>query len=96
MNDEIHLIPLLSIFYFSCTGRPKALKDLDFGVFRVKTPVDWKKVKTQGLDSYMGGLTNGMDSLWFDYGLYDVDLTNDSGYWYRVSEDTVNGDPAIF
>ncbi|WP_431216137.1 c-type cytochrome [Puia sp. P3] len=61
----------------------------------MKTPMGWHIVKKSGIDSYVGGLTNGSDSLWFDYGRYDVDLSNESRAWYRWSEDTVNGFPAI-
>jgi len=69
---------------------------LDFGTFRLTTPADWHIIKRQGIDSYVGGLTNGTDSCWFDYGIYDVEFPNEAGYWYRLWEDTVNGFPAIF
>ena len=93
---KLSLILLLLITVLSCRPSVKKLQVLDFGPFSIKTPDGWSKVKRQGTDSYYGGLTNGKDSLWFDYGRYDADLTSDSGYWYRLEKDTVNGFPAEF
>lgn len=87
---------MLLAFVLGCTSRGKHAQVLDFGAFTVKTPGGWSIVKRQGVDSYVGGLANGTDSLWFDYGLYDVHLTTDSGYWYRLTEDTVNSLRAVF
>src|SRR6185437_7634278 len=92
-NSSILL--LLSLF-FACSPKPKRTQVLDFGVLKLTTPTAWHIVKRRGTDSYVSGLTNGSVSCWFDYGRYDVELLNDSNYWYRFSEDTVNGFPAIF
>jgi hypothetical protein len=89
------ILLLLSLF-LACSPKVKTMQVLDFGAFKLTTPPDWLIVKRQGTDSYVGGLTNGSDSCWFDYGKYDVEFPHDSNYWYRLSEDTVNGFPAVF
>ncbi|MBN9385450.1 MAG: c-type cytochrome [Chitinophagaceae bacterium] len=89
------ILILVSLFV-ACSSKEKTMHVLDFGIFKLRAPTDWHIVKKQGTDSYVGGLTNGSDSCWFDYGRYDVEFPNDSGYWCRFSEDTVNGFPAVF
>jgi hypothetical protein len=96
MEIKNYSILLLFSLFLACSRKAKTKQILDFGAFKLTTPADWHIVKKQGTDSYVGGLTNGSDSCWFDYGRYDVELPNDSGYWYRLSEDTVNGFPAVF
>jgi hypothetical protein len=92
---RIYLALLLAVVFFACASRTKPLQVLDFGVFKIKAPADWHMVKKQGVDSYVGGLYNGQDSIWFDCGRYDVDLDVDSVHWMRLAEDTVNGFPAV-
>jgi hypothetical protein len=67
---------------------------LDFGSFKLKTPFGWTKIEKRGIDSYFGGLTNGKDTLWFDYGEYSVDLTGDETFSHLYAKDTINGLPA--
>ncbi|MBN9295440.1 MAG: cytochrome c [Filimonas sp.] len=88
--------PILLFFFlcFACHSSSQKEKiqfqQLDFGSFRLKAPKDWYIVKQQGTDSYAGGLTNGKDSLWFDYGSYDVTFDDDNTH-QRYARDTVNG-----
>lgn len=89
------ILILLSLFA-ACSPKAETMQVLDFGAFKLTTPMDWHIIKKQGIDSYVGGLTNGLDTCWFDYGRYGVEFPHDSGYWYRLSEDTVNGFPAVF
>jgi hypothetical protein len=93
---KLRLIPLSLIIALSCRPSTKDWQVLDFGPFEIKTPSGWSIVKRQGIDSYFGGLTDGKDTLWFDYGNYDVDLTRGGRHWYRMAKDTVNGFPAMF
>jgi len=67
---------------------------LDFGAFTIKAP-GWRKFELQGIDSYVGGLTNGKDSLTFDYGWYSqhIEIKNYPGCLYGV--DTINGLTAV-
>lgn len=63
---------------------------LDFGSFQIKTPKKWKILKFQGIDSYVGGLTNGIDTLEFDYGRYSNELKDDCEK-QLYAYDTING-----
>ncbi|QJB42058.1 hypothetical protein HF324_31125 [Chitinophaga oryzae] len=75
---------------FACkTAGNQDWKSADFGPFKLKAPPEWKKMKLQGFDSYVGGLTNGIDTLTFDYGWYSPEVDLDSAGIYR--EDTING-----
>ncbi len=90
-------IRFLSILLFltaSCKTKTNQGQTLDYGVFKLNTPQGWTILKEQGIDSYYGGLTNGKDSLWFDYGWYSVDLSGENTYKHRFAKDTVNGFPA--
>jgi hypothetical protein len=93
---KLRIIYIVAIIAFGCRSQPKPWQTLDLGGFSVKTPDGWSIVKKQGVDSYFGGLTDGRDSIWFDYGLYEVDLDGDSVFWYRLALDTVNGFRVLF
>lgn len=85
------LFLILVIFLTFCSTKQNDWETLDFGVFKLKAPIGWTIIKKQGIDSYFGGLTNGKDSLWFDYGWYSVDLTGEATYTHKYAKDTVNG-----
>jgi len=57
-----------------CTDQTELDKPLDFDFFTIMTPSNWEKFDTQGYDSKTGGITNGQDSLYYDYGWYSDDL----------------------
>ncbi len=61
---------MLCVFSFvSCIGQKKDTT-FSFGAFSLRAPVSWKKMSLQGIDSRVGGLTNGIDTLTFDYGMW--------------------------
>jgi hypothetical protein len=64
---------------------------LDFGVFKLKTPLGWTIINEKGIDSYVGGLTNGKDRLSFDYGFYSADIGDEDPKTHKFGEDTING-----
>lgn len=64
---------------------------LDFGSFRLTTPSGWQKIPKRGIDSYVGALSNGIDTLWFEYGIYNENLDIDESYNTSCAKDTVNG-----
>lgn len=78
----------------SCKLKNNANQTLDFGAFKLTTPDGWTIIKKQGIDSYYGGLTDGKDSLWFEYGWYSMDFLDESADKHHYAEDTVNGLPA--
>jgi hypothetical protein len=88
---NLRLLSIIVILTVSCNTRTKEWQTLDFGAFKIKTPQGWKVVKEQGIDSYYGGLTNGKDSLWFDYGIYGVDLSGEDTITHKFAKDTING-----
>jgi len=65
---------------------------VDLGVFSVNTPVRFEYIRQQGIDSYVGIITDNIDTISFDYGWYSNDL---KGEEYLRSLDTINGVPAI-
>lgn len=67
-------------------------KVLEFVYFTIEAPEPWEKVNLQGIDSYVGGLTNQHDTLIFDYGWYSpdiVDITLKENN--KTALDTING-----
>lgn len=60
-------------------------------IFKLKAPQDWHVIEKKGDPSYWGYLTNGIDSLQFDYAWYDVVLEQDFGKHQLYARDTVNG-----
>lgn len=85
------------LLFIACKSKTdkNQLKTLDFGSFKLKTTQDWTIFKEQGIDSYVGGLTNGKDSLWFYYGLYGSDDRPDTTKQHLYCKDTINGYIAI-
>ncbi len=89
MTPRVILIFLILIV--SCETNTTKWKTLDYGVFNLNAPPGWKKFNQQGIDSYIGGLTNGKDSLWFDYGRYSGELNDDGISNHLYGQDTING-----
>lgn len=85
------LITIFLIFIFPCKTESEGWKTLDFGSFKLTTPSNWSIVERKGIDSYVGGLTNGKDNLWFDYGWYSGDVDDDLTETHLYAKDTVNG-----
>ena len=81
---------LLLILGTACKTAPMNWQEMDFGSFKLKAPLGWRGIKEQGIDSHVGGLTDGRDTLEFEYGVYaGFSAEQDSGYHYAT--DTVNG-----
>lgn len=87
-------LALIFLMLFGCVSET-AKKHLDFGAFHMETPHDWTKFKLQGIDSYVGGITNGEDTLRFDYGWYSSDFGRENPDLHRYSHDTINGKSAL-
>lgn len=85
-------IIVLSIFFATGCAREKTEYHwLDFGSFRLKAPGGWNKFELQGIDSYVGGLTDGKDTLFFDYGWYSPQVGEEDPTSHLFARDTVNG-----
>lgn len=69
----------------------KLVQTIDFEDFQVKAPKNWKKLKMNGIDSYVGGLTDNTDTLHFDFGQWSNTLT-DEFEKQLYAMDTINGE----
>lgn len=87
----LRIILLFLLPVAGCREEPPEYHTLDFGVFQLTTPGDWESFKENGIDSYVGGLTNGADTLWFDYGWYSQEIGDypDTNSLYALA--TING-----
>jgi hypothetical protein len=85
------LISILLILTISCNTNTSEWQTLDFGAFKLKTPHGWNKFEQEGIDSYVGGLTNGKDSLYFDFGWYSPDIGDEDPKKHLFGQDTING-----
>jgi hypothetical protein len=88
--NKIIIIVIASIFLISCASNSES-STIDYGPFNITPPEGWKRVEFQGIDSYVGGLTNGTDTLSFDYGWYSYDFKFEDMQTHTLSTDTING-----
>lgn len=88
---RLRLISILALLIFSCKTKTNDWQIFDFKAFQLKTPQGWTIFKEQGIDSYVGGLTNGKDSMWFDYGWYSAEIDESESSKHLYGQDTING-----
>ncbi|MEL6561924.1 MAG: cytochrome c [Bacteroidota bacterium] len=65
---------------------------IELGAFRVTTPQNYRYIKKQGIDSYVGLIASKRDTIYFDYGWYSNGINR---YEMINRKDTINGAPAI-
>lgn len=88
----IILVLAVSIYFLTSSNPEKANNDkFNFGAFAIELPADWRKIEFNGIDSHVGGITNGIDSLTFDYGRYSYSLTKENNESQLFATDTING-----
>ncbi|MFI2744660.1 c-type cytochrome [Zhouia sp. PK063] len=94
---SIILVLMVSLIYLFANGFgiKSANEKIDFGAFEMTIPHDWKKVEFKGIDGYVGGITNGIDSLTFDYSWYSYDFNYENGETQLFATDTINGKIAL-
>jgi len=92
---KVAFFVLLSIFQIliGCTQRHQP-RSIDFEAFTIHVPAGWYSIKQQGIDSYVGALTNGKDTLFFDYGWYSYDFRYENVETQLFTIDTINGKKA--
>jgi hypothetical protein len=88
---RLRLISILLILLASCKTKTTDWQTHDFGSFKLKTPNGWTEIERKGIDSYVGGLTNGKDTLSFDYGWYSPDIGDEDPKRHKFGQDTING-----
>lgn len=87
------ILIFILLFLFSC--KVDESKKLDFEVFEITFSEPWSKIKYEGIDSFIGGMTNGKDSLFFDYGWYSPNLDSEDFKSLVHSVSTINGKKAL-
>jgi hypothetical protein len=63
---------------------------IDAKTFYIETPIEFKFFLSEGIDSYVGGLTNEKDTFFFDYGYYSNSLTDFSPSEYKIFNEIIN------
>jgi hypothetical protein len=63
---------------------------INTGKFTIQTPNEFKFFRLQGIDSYVAGLTNQQDTLYFDYGLYSNSLEDLSAPDFEVINKSIH------
>lgn len=85
---KLFVLTLLMTFSFQDT----ASHILDFHFFTLRVPKDWYEIEKEGIDSYVGMITNKTDTLSFNYGWYSSSVCDESDPMnHRLAKDTVNG-----
>jgi hypothetical protein len=60
--------------------------------FNIEVPSSYHYFKLQGIDTYVGGITNHEDTIEFDYGWYSNPLTDyENGKDYNVNLEIIKG-----
>ena len=100
---NLFLLSLL-IFLSDCThGDIDDLPDetetsgetINFNSFTLKAPPSWYGFKLQGIDSQVGGVTNTIDTLYYDFGWYSDDFSNLPTTLYTKTSVKINGRTAL-
>lgn len=83
---------LLSFLIFSiilncATKNEEPLRKMEFIFFEMMTPKNWKKIKMQGIDSYVGAIKmDNNEKIYYDYGYYSnklIDLEKNNKVIYE-------------
>jgi hypothetical protein len=88
---KFRLLSIILVLICSCEQDRYVWQTLDFGTFKLKAPKEWNKFKEQGEDAYVGGLTNGKDSLLFYYGWFISGPKDELAKTHVYAQDTING-----
>ncbi|MHA7941942.1 hypothetical protein ACJOV8_002575 [Formosa sp. 3Alg 14/1] len=81
----------ICIYFISSLNSKEINSEFNFGAFNIELPSDWKKIEINGIDSYVGGITNGIDSLTFDYSPYSYNFEEENKEKQLFAYDTING-----
>lgn len=95
MKKSIALYLFLITTTFSCNDTFDVYKLLDFDFFLIEAPSNWDKFPLQGYDSKVGGMTNSMDTLIYDFGWYSDDLSNYTTDTHLRTVTTIDGYDAL-
>ncbi|MEE1947080.1 hypothetical protein VRU48_18285 [Pedobacter sp. KR3-3] len=99
LSNSASLLPIISLlFLLSCSQQSKNINKelkntIEIGDYSFDFPANFKLVKEQGVDSYVGRIEDNNNRFEFDFGLYTSTLTESpeeylkEGYWrFDLSE----------
>lgn len=87
---------LLALTLTACRKKETAdPKTLDFGPFQLTVPDPWRAFSLQGIDSKVGGVTDGRDTLVYDYGWYSYNLSQQTTATHQRTATTLDGRDAL-
>ena len=93
MNPRFYLVfPILLLT--SCYGDPSETKELHFNDFTIKVPGNWHRYTEEFPDFEMKGITNEVDSIWYEFAFSKNDFIGKVGEGHLYATDTINGFPA--
>lgn len=93
MKTPFFLLLLVSL---GCTNRgTEETKRIDFGKFSLAVPETWRSFSAQGYDSMVGGVTDGRDTLRYDYGWYSYRFQNETPATHRRTETRIANRDAL-
>jgi len=91
-----NLALLLALTLTACREKePADQNSLDFGSFQLSAPATWRAFSRQGIDSKVGGITDGRDTLGYDYGWYSYDLRQQTAATHQRTTTTLDGRAAL-
>ncbi len=83
---------LCSASLLSCNKEDiRASKRIDFQYFRLTVPDDWNTFSLQSYDSQVGGITNGTDTLYYDYGWYSYNFKDQTAATHNRTTTLIDG-----
>lgn len=73
----------------------KNLRELNFQRFTLTAPNNWKAFTQIGFDSQVGGITNGSDTLFYDYGWYSYKFDKETVATHYRQSRVLDNRPAL-
>ncbi len=70
-------------------------KTIDLARVRLTVPENWRQQAGQGFDSEVGHITNGKETLAYDYGWYGYTFTEETADTHHRTALTLGGRPAL-
>lgn len=70
-------------------------KGIDFGKFSLTVPDTWRSFSGLGYDSMVGGVTNGRDTLRFDYGWHSYQFQKETSSTHQRSQTKIDNRDAL-
>ncbi|WP_143434942.1 hypothetical protein [Hymenobacter roseosalivarius] len=71
------------------------LNTADFRKFTLVMPASWEQFSSQGFDSQVGGITNGKDTLRYDYGWYAYRFQQETTATHKRTNLVIASRPAL-